>query len=74
MYLNSICSVSTITANAQPVKLGFVNTDRLLLDSNGNRVIGYSIWINRTGQIRLKRWIGEIKQMERDFEIRKLTT
>ena len=61
-------------AYAQPVKLGFVNTDRLLLDSNEAAEVARLFALDKqnwTNQI--KSLDEEIKQMERDFEIRKLT-
>lgn len=61
-------------AYAQPVKLGFVNTDRLLMDSNEAAEVARLFALDKqnwTNQI--KSLDDEIKQMERDFEIRKLT-
>jgi len=61
-------------AYAQPVKLGFVNTDRLLLESNEAAEVARLFALDKqnwTNQIRTLD--DEIKQMERDFEIRKLT-
>jgi len=59
---------------AQALKLGFVNTDRLLLDSNEAAEVARLFALDKqnwTNQV--KSLDDEIKQMERDFEIRKLT-
>jgi outer membrane protein len=59
---------------AQPIKLGYVNTDRLLIDSNEAAEIARLFALDKqnwTNQV--KSLDDEIKQMERDFEIRKLT-
>jgi len=59
---------------AQTVKLGYVNTDRLLLDSNEAAEVARLFALDKqnwTNQI--KALDDEIKLMERDFEIRKLT-
>ncbi len=59
---------------AQTAKLGYVNTDRLLLDSNEAAEVARLFALDKqnwTNQI--KALDDEIKQMERDFEIRKLT-
>lgn len=59
---------------AQTVKLGYVNTDRILLDSNEAAEIARLFQLDRqnwTNQIRALD--EEIKQMERDFEIRRLS-
>lgn len=59
---------------AQNVKLGYVNTDRILLDSNEAAEISRLFNLDRqnwTNQIR--EMDADIKQMERDFEIRRLS-
>lgn len=59
---------------AQNVKLGYVNTDRILLDSNEAAEISRLFNLDRqnwTNQIR--EMDTEIQQMERDFEIRRLS-
>lgn len=59
---------------AQNVKLGYVNTDRILYDSNEMAEISRLYQLDRqkwTGQIRSLD--AEIQQMERDFDVRKLT-
>jgi outer membrane protein len=59
---------------AQAVKLGYVDTDRLLLESNEAAEISRLFNLDKanwTSQI--KQLDEEIKQMERDFEIDKLT-
>ncbi len=61
-------------AFAQAVKLGYVNTDRLLLDSNEAAEVARLFALDKqnwTNQV--KSLDDEIKQMERDFEIRRLT-
>ncbi len=59
---------------SQNVKLGYVNTDRILLDSNEAAEIARLFQLDRqnwTNQIR--DLDEEIKQMERDYEIRRLS-
>ena len=59
---------------AQAIKLAYVNTDRLLVDSNEAAEISRLFALDKqnwTAQVRALD--DEIKQMERDFEIRKLT-
>lgn len=59
---------------AQQTKLGYVNTDRVLLDSNEIAEISRLFQLDKqnwTNQIRTLD--EEIKRMERDFEIRKLS-
>lgn len=59
---------------AQNVKLGYVNTDRILLDSNEATEISRLFNLDRqnwSNQIREKDT--EIQRMERDFEIRRLS-
>lgn len=59
---------------AQTIKLAYVNTDRLLVDSNEAAEISRLFALDKqnwTAQVRALD--DEIKQMERDFEIRKLT-
>lgn len=59
---------------AQNVKLGYVNTDRILLDSNEAAEISRLFNLDRqnwTNQVR--EMDADIQQMERDFEIRRLS-
>lgn len=59
---------------AQSVKLGYVNTDRILLDSNEAAEISRLFNLDRqnwTNQVR--EMDSSIQQMERDFEIRRLS-
>lgn len=59
---------------AQSVKLGYVNTDRILLDSNEAAEISRLFNLDRqnwTNQVR--EMDASIQQMERDFEIRRLS-
>jgi len=66
--------LSLASVYAQSTKLGYVNTDRILLDSNEAAEIARLFQLDRqnwTNQIRSKD--EEIKQMERDFEIRRLS-
>jgi outer membrane protein len=59
---------------AQAVKLGYVNTDRLLLDSNEAAEVAKLFALDKQNWSSQVRGLDdEIKQMERDFEIRKLT-
>ena len=59
---------------AQSIKLGYVNTDRILLDSNEAAEISRLFNLDRqnwTNQVR--EMDTNIQQMERDFEIRRLS-
>lgn len=59
---------------AQSVKLGYVNTDRILLDSNEAAEISRLFNLDRqnwTNQVR--EMDAEIQRLERDFEIRRLS-
>ncbi|HNQ43338.1 MAG TPA: OmpH family outer membrane protein, partial [Candidatus Cloacimonadota bacterium] len=59
---------------AQQTKLGYVNTDRVLLDSNEITEITRLFQLDKqnwTNQIRTLD--EEIKRLEREFEIRKLS-
>ena len=61
-------------AYAQAVKLAYVDTDRLLVDSNEAAEISRLFALDKqewTNQVRALD--DEIKQMQRDFDIRKLT-
>lgn len=59
---------------AQAVKLGYVNTDRLLLDSNEAAEVAKLFALDKQNWTTQVRGMDDqIKQMERDFEIRKLT-
>lgn len=59
---------------AQPAKLGYVNTDRLLLESNEAAEISRLFNLDKQNWTqKVKQLDDQIKQMERDFEIDKLT-
>ncbi|HCM14351.1 MAG TPA: hypothetical protein DHW79_00115, partial [Candidatus Cloacimonas sp.] len=59
---------------AQNVKLGWVNTDRVLVDSNEAAEIARLFQLDRQNWSNQIRALDEeIKQMERDFEIRRLS-
>ena len=59
---------------AQNVKLGYVNTDRILMDSNEAAEIARLFQLDRQNWSNQIRGLDEeIKQMERDFEIRRLS-
>lgn len=59
---------------AQATKLGYVNTDRLLLDSNEAAEIARLFALDKQDwAAQVRAMDDEIKQMERDFEIRRLT-
>ena len=61
-------------ALAQPVKIGYVNTDRILAGSNEAAEIARLYDLDRTGWMNQIRSLNEdIKQMERNYEIDKLT-
>lgn len=69
-----IISLGLISLGFAQVKLGYVNTDRLLLESNEAAEISRLFNLDKqnwTNQI--KQLDDEIKQMERNFEIDKLT-
>lgn len=68
-----VCAISGLLM-AQAVKLGYVNTDRILFESNEAAEIARLFNLDKqnwTNQVRLLD--EEIKQMERQFEIDKLT-
>jgi len=68
------CLVLVSIVFAADVKLGYVNTDRLLLESNEAAEISRLFNLDKqnwTNQV--KKLDDEIKQMERNFEIDKLT-
>jgi len=68
------CLVLVSIVFAADVKLGYVNTDRLLLESNEAAEISRLFTLDKqnwTNQV--KKLDDEIKQMERNFEIDKLT-
>ncbi len=74
LILIIVVLLGALSLGAQAVKLGYVNTDRLLIDSNEAAEIARLFSLDKqnwTNQIR--QLDEEIKQMERDFEIRKLT-
>jgi outer membrane protein len=74
LILIIVVLLGALSLGAQTVKLGYVNTDRLLIDSNEAAEIARLFSLDKqnwTNQIR--QLDEEIKQMERDFEIRKLT-
>jgi outer membrane protein len=59
---------------AQNVKLGYVNTDRILMDSNEAAEIARLFQLDRQNWTQQIRDLDtEIQQMERDFEIRRLS-
>lgn len=61
-------------AFAQQVKIGYVNTDRILAGSNEAAEIARLYDLDRTGWMNQIRTLNEdIKQMERNYEIDKLT-
>ncbi|MFO7659899.1 MAG: OmpH family outer membrane protein [Candidatus Cloacimonadaceae bacterium] len=61
-------------AFAQQVKIGYVNTDRILAGSNEAAEIARLYDLDRTGWMNQIRALNEdIKQMERNYEIDKLT-
>lgn len=73
-YLLLLCLSLALGLAAQSTKLGYVNTDRILYDSNEAAEIGRLFQLDRqnwSNQIRALD--DEIKQMERDFEIRRLS-
>jgi outer membrane protein len=74
LILLSLILIGILGLSAQNVKLGYVNTDRILIDSNEATEISRLFQLDRqnwTNQIRAMD--EEIKQMERDFEIRRLS-
>lgn len=73
-YLLLLCLGLALGLFAQSTKLGYVNTDRILYDSNEAAEIGRLFQLDRqnwSNQIRALD--DEIKQMERDYEIRRLS-
>nr|MDK2850339.1 outer membrane protein [Candidatus Cloacimonadota bacterium] len=74
LFILVVALISLAGLFAQNVKLGYVNTDRILTDSNEAAEIARLFQLDRqnwTNQIR--QLDSEIQQMERDFEIRKLS-
>lgn len=74
LLILSLILIGILGLSAQNVKLGYVNTDRILIDSNEATEISRLFQLDRqnwTNQIRALD--DEIKQMERDFEIRRLS-
>jgi len=66
--------VGILSLGAQATKLGYVNTDRLLLDSNEAAEVARLFTLDKQNwQNQIKQMDEEIKRMERDFDIRKLT-
>ncbi len=66
--------VGILSLGAQAVKLAYVNTDRLLLDSNEAAEVARLFALDKQNwTTQVKQMDEEIKRMERDFEIRKLT-
>lgn len=66
--------VGALGLNAQAIKLGYVNTDRLLLDSNEAAEVARLFALDKQNwSNQVKQLDEEIKRMERDFDIRKLT-
>ena len=69
-----IVLVAVCTAFAQQTKIAYVNTDRILAGSNEAAEIARIYDLERTGWMNQIRTMNEdIKQMERNFEIDKLT-
>jgi Skp family chaperone for outer membrane proteins len=63
-----------LSLGAQAVKLAYVNTDRLLLDSNEAGEVARLFALDKQNwSTQVRQLDEEIKRMERDFEIRKLT-
>ena len=72
LILLALATVATLLA--ADVKLGYVNTDRLLLESNEAAEISRLFNLDKQNWTRQVRELDEeIKRMERDFEIGKLT-
>ncbi|HPF09011.1 MAG: OmpH family outer membrane protein [Candidatus Cloacimonetes bacterium] len=74
LLIVTLILIGILGLGAQNVKLGYVNTDRILIDSNEATEISRLFQLDRqnwTNQIRALD--DEIQQMERDFEIRKLS-
>lgn len=71
----TILSLAALTACwAKEVKLGYVNTDRLLLESNEAAEISRLFNLDKQNwSNQIKQLNDQIKQMERNFEIDKLT-
>lgn len=66
--------IAAVGVYAQNVKLGYVNTDRVLVDSNEAAEIARLFQLDRQNWSNQIRALDEeIKQMERDFEIRRLS-
>lgn len=74
LYLILALIIAISGIYAQNVKLGYVNTDRVLLDSNEALEISRLFQLDRQNWSRQLRALdNEIQQMERDYEVRKLT-
>lgn len=66
--------VGIALASAQTTKIGYVNTDRILAGSNEAAEIARVYDLDRTGWMNQIKTLNEdVKQMERNFEIDKLT-
>ncbi|MDD2229070.1 MAG: OmpH family outer membrane protein [Candidatus Cloacimonetes bacterium] len=66
--------VGVLSLGAQAVKLGYVNTDRLLLESNEAAEVARLFTLDKQNwQNQIRQMDEEIKRLERDFDIRKLT-
>ena len=66
--------LGALSLGAQAIKLGYVNTDRLLLDSNEAAEVARLFALDKQNwSNQVKQLDEEIKRMERDFDIRKLT-
>lgn len=73
-FILILALISLAGLYAQNVKLGYVNTDRILMDSNEAAEIARLFQLDRQNWTQQIRDLdAEIQQMERDFEIRKLS-
>lgn len=74
LCLLTLILIGILGLGAQNVKLGYVNTDRVLIDSNEAAEISRLFQLDRQNWSNQIRTLDdEIKQMERDFEIRRLS-
>lgn len=74
LFITLFALVLLAMGYAQPAKLGYVNTDRLLLESNEAAEISRLFNLDKQNWTqKVKLLDDQIKQMERDFEIDKLT-
>lgn len=74
LLLLTLILIGILSISAQTVKLGYVNTDRILIDSNEATEISRLFQLDRQNWTNQVRALDEdIKQMERDFEIRRLS-